>query len=229
MEIRDLVIEVTRNCNFACSYCLRGEPENVNIDIGKLKHFIERNEIDFIGSITFTGGEPGLNTKGLNDILDYLIASNIDVGNFFIATNGSVQTIDFIGFIARMYAYCTENEITCLKISNHYDRPGNVNIFKCFSFTDFQKNDYGKDVGFISEGRSAGASNRYPKPSQDEEDLYLYFNVLGEIYNGCDYSYESQRTEAVKHADIQNIKVCDYNDNLETKLEEHFNLLEEEV
>ena len=54
MNIRNLIVEVTRKCNMYCDHCLRGEPINVNMK----KEYIDLllDQVDNIGSVVFTGG-----------------------------------------------------------------------------------------------------------------------------------------------------------------------------
>jgi len=60
MNIDNLIIEITRKCNFTCDHCLRGEAQNKDIDHKVIDALLDNN-IEYISNITFTGGEPSLN------------------------------------------------------------------------------------------------------------------------------------------------------------------------
>lgn len=63
MDIRidSLILEVTRRCNMCCPHCLRGDAENMDADIDLIPQIFEG--ITEVGTLTFSGGEPSLNTK----------------------------------------------------------------------------------------------------------------------------------------------------------------------
>lgn len=55
-----LILEVTRKCNLHCAHCLRGDAQCVDMSkstIDKLMPMLGK-----VSSVTFTGGEPSLNT-----------------------------------------------------------------------------------------------------------------------------------------------------------------------
>lgn len=82
-----LIIEVTRKCNMQCDHCLRGEAQRSNIDHSYITSLLEN--VSYISSLTFSGGEPSLNVKAIQFTLQELVRLNIPVNNFYIVTNGS--------------------------------------------------------------------------------------------------------------------------------------------
>ena len=68
MQVSQLVIEIGRKCNLSCAHCLRGKSQDVTVDIDTVKKLID--EFEFIGNITFTGGEPTLYSKEICEIID---------------------------------------------------------------------------------------------------------------------------------------------------------------
>ena len=58
-RIFGLSVEVTRRCNFYCAHCLRGEPQDIDLDIDAFRCFVKEN-VQSIGTISLTGGEPTL-------------------------------------------------------------------------------------------------------------------------------------------------------------------------
>lgn len=69
MYINNLIIEVTRKCNFSCAHCLRGEAQKREIDFAIIDAILD-NDIEYISTVTFTGGEPSLNVPAINYFVD---------------------------------------------------------------------------------------------------------------------------------------------------------------
>lgn len=88
MRVEQLILEVTRMCNMSCKHCLRGCSQNVYMT----KEMVDTifKDVDSIGSIVFTGGEPFLNLDIIAYTLEVIKRNNIYVGEFFIVTNGKL-------------------------------------------------------------------------------------------------------------------------------------------
>lgn len=113
MEINNLIIEVTRICNMKCVHCLRGTAENKTMK----KEYIDSllNQITNISNVTFSGGEPSLNVEIMEYFLSVAKAKKINIGSFYIATNGKHVSESFVIFCLKMFSYCEEKEM-CLII-----------------------------------------------------------------------------------------------------------------
>ena len=70
IAIDDLILEVTRRCNMRCPHCLRGEAESLDADIDLIPQIFEG--VSEIGMLTFSGGEPSLNTAYITAVVDYI-------------------------------------------------------------------------------------------------------------------------------------------------------------
>jgi uncharacterized beta-barrel protein YwiB (DUF1934 family) len=117
IEIECLVFELTRKCNMKCQHCLRGKAENKNISKEILNNFL--SQVSFIGSITFGGGEPTLNLQGMRDIIESILINNVEVGNFYIVTNGKVFHKELIEICNFLYEeICWDNELSGLCVSD---------------------------------------------------------------------------------------------------------------
>jgi len=146
MEIRNLMIEVTRKCNIMCEHCLRGEPMNKNIS----KVYIDQLliQVDSISTVTFTGGEPTLNVLIMNYFLNRVKELNIPISSFYIATNGVKITEEFILFCLKMYSYCDEKEFCSVDVSNDiyhsYECDYDISLLSGLSFFKFkfEKNNF---------------------------------------------------------------------------------------
>ena len=53
-----IIIETTRRCNMACPHCIRGDAQNMDIDLYILDTFLSNFKDGYIREILFTGGEP---------------------------------------------------------------------------------------------------------------------------------------------------------------------------
>lgn len=83
-----LQFELTRRCNQSCAHCCRGESQNVDISKEIIDDFFEKNDIYSIDTLLFSGGEPTLNGKMLEYIVDKIIEKEITVDMFMLGING---------------------------------------------------------------------------------------------------------------------------------------------
>lgn len=153
-NINSLVVELTRDCNFKCNHCLRGEEEKNKVFDKKLfRKFLIDNNIRNIDNITLSGGEPTLNLQAMKDILELLKHYQIELGSFFIATNGSKLNFEFIKILSDYYTYCSieKREMSYVKISNspwHKEERAkrNIKLEKLERFTNLEElNQYVND------------------------------------------------------------------------------------
>lgn len=86
MQVRNLIIEVTRRCNMKCAHCLRGEAQNCDISLKTIDRIFE--DITSVDCIIFTGGEPFMNTGAIAYALYVCVTRNIPVYGFYLVTNG---------------------------------------------------------------------------------------------------------------------------------------------
>ncbi len=203
----DLIIETTRNCNLKCGHCLRGDKEDKTIKAEYMVDVIKQYE--YINTITFTGGEPALNPQAINAFIDICKKYNVGVGNFYIATNGTIASDRFMRALVDLYLLCDDNEVSSLVISNdeHHEYETKNNEYdklNCFRFTNMRYD--GVKPTMINEGYYADnyGDGRYNEPESfdyiDIEDfnngnlgdIAPYLNCKGNIILGCDWSYKNQ-------------------------------------
>ena len=200
MRIDNLIIEVTRQCNMSCEHCLRGDSKKLNISHEYIDSLLQ--QVEEIGSVTFSGGEPTLNLKTLEYFLTEVKRLNIPVTSFYIATNGLVVSEEFVLFCLRMYAYCYEKEYCRVDISNdmYHAQEGEFDIELLSGLSFFGRKfevdeyNYGKST-LINQGRSSEGHSikSYPiKTMENFNGAYIYLNCKGNIINGCDWSYLNQ-------------------------------------
>ena len=92
LSINSLMIECTRRCNLSCKHCLRGDTQNLNMKPRHISALLKN--VDYISSVTFTGGEPLLYPQAIDAFIQSVKEFNVDVGNFYIATNGTRASED---------------------------------------------------------------------------------------------------------------------------------------
>lgn len=215
MHIQDLMIEVTRRCNMTCEHCCRGPAQNIDMDLNYVREIFHR--IKSVDSLILTGGEPSLVPDIIFKIAEFIEELEVDVFNFYIATNGKIQDSKFIVALAKLWSVCLDNEASGVEISNDFyhdsdvwdletGRRHNLEVFKFFK----KKYKDGEDYTPIKEGRAKTndfdcydqflKEERIIRPSlfilEDElesiRDSIIYLNCKGNIIQGCDWSYKSQ-------------------------------------
>jgi hypothetical protein len=232
-----------------CGHCLRGEPQNKHMDIQYLRNFL--NQVSYISSVAFTGGEPTL-PSGINVIYDFMEVCNqygVDVGSFYIVTNAKVWRDEIPAVIERLYNFCSDNEVSCIDISaDQFHEQHEVRRrqrFKIeleeileyqYGLTEIvsQRPDHINWDNIIDEGRGAnfGTGKYYELPEihveqwDDNGELRvtegdIYLNCHGNIIAGCDWSYESQE-------DPENI-ICASDEDLEKAILEFSTTVNETV
>lgn len=104
LHVYNLILEVTRRCNMSCPHCLRGEPENKDMQPDTINAVLAN--IASINTISFTGGEPTLNPEAIRHTLDTVKRNKIPIQNIFIAINGSQVTDEFLKICDDWHSYC---------------------------------------------------------------------------------------------------------------------------
>ncbi len=204
----ELIIETTRNCNLTCSHCLRGDRESKNISFEHMENTIK--QFSEIHTITFTGGEPALNTKAIHKFMELCNKHNVTVNNFYIATNGTIASDKFLKALMDLYIFCDENESSQLSISNDeyhdYDQDV-IDKLMVFRFASLKYSETMRSSNLIDEGNANynGLGGRINTPESFEyidkeyfesdgqlQDYQLYLNCNGDIVGGCDWSFNNQ-------------------------------------
>ncbi len=218
LNLGSLIIEITRKCNFQCSHCLRGTQQNRVINLKHVKTLFQK--VNYISTITFSGGEPFLYPEKIMGILKLAKEYEVEIGNFYIATNGTIQGDKILLCILKWYQYCTENEISMIKISMDYHHQANwksdqtkydiISFWKAFSFVEFNEHDY---TSYVQEGFAQFKTGRpaYVSSELDVDMVYdnfqinldneIYLNCNGHIILGCDLSYDSQTRHIFCHVE----------------------------
>jgi MoaA/NifB/PqqE/SkfB family radical SAM enzyme len=211
MQVNELVIEITRRCNAKCRHCLRGGAQNKNIADETIDKLLDG--VDYISTLTFTGGEPSLAVDRIRYITKEIKARGISLGGFFMYTNGQMASLELIHALMDLYAYVhpsDRNETCSLVISEdqyHAEIIDNTearNLYSCLSFFRPTNHKYTEITSVIAEGRAKDWGHR-PADRNDlvisldddgkvvQDDGVIYVNVLGDVIPSCNLSYVSQK------------------------------------
>lgn len=208
-DIETLIVEVGRKCNMNCLHCLRGEPEDVTVNVEDVFKLLSDKDINYIDNITFTGGEPTLYVNEIIEIINYIINNNIDIGGFYIASNGLIVNLNLMMKLVEFASYISnshyiEDYQCCYDISNdhfHDDIPEcSKAMLSMFSFVHY-RGDIDENY-LIDQGRASlyyccrrTEENNIEIEEETCEMSYIrqvYLNAKGNILWNCDLSYESQ-------------------------------------
>lgn len=208
-NLNDLVIECTRRCNMRCDHCMRGDPEEIDLDLKYVEKLFEK--IDSIGTICLSGGEPSLVPDILMGIIELAKKHRVNISSFYIATNGKLVSEKFIRSLFEWYMFCEiyqdDPERTCVEISQDYMHKcdyeiGQRNIDKlmCLRFVGVRddNDDYNNGRYLIHEGRAAlnyaAERHKSPQPINIENDCIegnIYFDCYGNIHSSGNISYQT--------------------------------------
>lgn len=206
ISINNLIVEVTRRCTLKCAHCLRGDAQDLDMQIAYIDKLLE--QVEYISTVTFTGGEPSLNTPIISYFLTQLELKDIGLGSFYIATNGVAIHTDFVITCLKLNSYCDEKEMCRVDVSNDYfhqiEESYNTELLDGLSFFGRKYQEEGHTYEGINEGRYVdnfydGRENKQylVETQEDFQDTEIYLNCRGNIVAGCDWSYESQENNTI--------------------------------
>jgi len=201
MFISSLTIEITRRCNLSCRHCLRGNSQDIDIDPMYIGILFQK--ISGVYSLSITGGEPILNISAIRDIVSFAKLYNVEINNFYISSNcifdSDITFNNFIAAIIELYNYCKENVYSQLHYSNdkfHTRKPNQKYLDKLMDIPFFYN-----DTSLASEDLINMGRYRDGLVQENEKDIIIeknsirgniYFNALGQVINGVNWSYSEQ-------------------------------------
>ena len=206
----EIVIEITRKCNMKCKHCLRGDAQNIDINMNYVRDFL--SNCSYIGILTISGGEPSLNVKGIEDLLILLKELNISVGQFYVVTNGSKSSYakEFIDVMIELWYYQEEKDIEnygyTLQMSkdNYHNKEHQEETIKRLSALSFFSVKNVISTYIIPEGRGKNLPSYYHSikmkykyinlitVSENNIETLLYLNCKGKILTDCNLSFTHQ-------------------------------------
>lgn len=197
-----------------CKHCFRGEPQNVDISEDIIDQTL--SQIDTVVNLTITGGEPSLNPKAIEWIINGITKYNIELLDFGVITNGKIYSQEFVDNLNRLSQCCILKSGGYLRVSQdqfHEDiDPENINLykkhcrFKCVAPKVFYKNIYDEGnahlngIGNVSNYDDNITVVLYDNHFIFPKDYELYINALGDVLFKGQYSYFTQ-----EHRKIGNV------------------------
>lgn len=206
-KVSQLMIEMTRKCTMMCDHCLRGEQEKRILNMNDA-FWQALNQMEYIGQIIFTGGEPLLEARKIIRILDHIMSMNIPCGGFYIATNGTVFHRKLMNKLCEFTQYCShhadidpfddDSEMSTCRVdiskTPYHDKDMQTNDFKfgLYRFVHLRK-DCDDEDWLIPEGRAYenGFGDRRKKlnPSCDKSALQSFYldedDTIDMLYINC--------------------------------------------
>lgn len=239
MYLDNFVLETTRRCNMVCNHCLRGEPQNLSMPPEHIRTALSK--IDFIGSVTFTGGEPFLPSglRTINLFIDQAHYFDVEVANFYIATNGLRWRNEIVETVKRLYWMCDpDNEISSVDISTdrfHMTGSGQTTSYHNFKYRleeallyehgiELQINEKSPNLDYnsaIPEGRAENWGTEPKEPSEIiwhhgmDEHSHETQVVEDEIYLNCKGNIIHGCNWSYASQDLPENIICHVNDDIE--------------
>lgn len=127
-ELKHLRLIMINGCNLNCKYCYANcgdyDKESKYLDEQSLIKIIDRVflEYNIIDELSFFGGEPLLNKKGITTVCDYISKKGYNVRNFSMVTNGTLIDEQISEYIKK-YDIKTVISIDGDKEIHDYQRP----------------------------------------------------------------------------------------------------------
>jgi hypothetical protein len=209
--ISELILEVTRKCNMKCMHCLRGDAENLDMTTETVDKILD--QINAIGNISWTGGEPLLNKDLIIYSIDQIMHRQIEVSTFYLVTNGTLFDNELFLKLMEFYFYCQEPAYCRVNVSiDDYHEEANEKYLTWWKGCAFYSNNHDRsndfdfynrliDTGLANENGIGSIAPVIPDglSCEFEDDwgriqVYgiFYVNANGDIVADCDMSYEMQ-------------------------------------
>ena len=221
MYINELMLEITRRCNLECPHCLRGDAERKEMSRELLLRIF--SDIDNVGTLTLTGGEPFMALDVIEDIFTVLDSKDINIQTIWICTNGRKFNSKIKKIINRFEYYADE---VYVKISTDKFHPRKYNgkfehwlLNKQERCENFYTGHHGpgtrgefglSNPTLLALGRATVTHpsrlepmtyNMIDRIMDDDDNIYwadlLYVNTYGDMFSECDLSFNIQRNYPV--------------------------------
>lgn len=212
-DYKNICLEVTRECNENCEFCMRGEPEPVVMSAYTISRIF--SETKHIRQLTITGGEPSLCPEVIRSITKYAKNNKSRIAAFFCSTNAVVHSQDFVNALSELYEYCYDKGMCTLTVSvDQFHKHTDKNALEKYRQLPFYKpvNEVGElpKAKILSEGRAAenGIGGFSITPKEYIYDYVLdgftyhigdriYVNANGDVMLDADLSYAAQETARI--------------------------------
>jgi MoaA/NifB/PqqE/SkfB family radical SAM enzyme len=189
-----------------CSHCLRGNAQCLNISNEIINRVLD--QISYMSSVTFTGGDPSLNVPAIEHFTDAIRMRRIGPEDFYVVTNGKKNATKLASALINLFAIIgadVRNEVTALCMSRDpfHEQVPIPNIFRALTFFQEEGHVMKDTHNLINEGRAKqwqmGTREVEVRPFENtdgyEEDTFyvsesLYIAANGNVISACDLSYK---------------------------------------
>lgn len=210
----DLILEVTRFCNMECPHCIRGEFQRMKMPLNVIDAVLEPFAGGYISLLGVSGGEPATAPDRIEYILQRCIDLKIEVGAFWVVTNGKIHSHRFLNSLRAWFEYTSEPEMNSLRISDDNFHEGidqePWNRFQeemGYEGVQFSLDWRGADErNLIGDGRALDnyeCSKMVEHSAYAREEQYLndgqggfiidaetYISAKGDVISTCDISFD---------------------------------------
>lgn len=219
MIFNTVIIEVTRRCNMSCPHCLRGDAQNIDIDLYILESFLSSLSGSYARELLFTGGEPSLNPKAIRKAIELTRKYNIIVGDFTMISNGKGYTNEVINVINSVPNFWVDISLDSYhsKLSDRdYEQLSKVRNL-------LSKENNATDGNILWKLGKADENNigdyqdlrDYMRFSVYHDNLILLTNLVctcnGDVLKDCNYGFHDDS--------ICQLRLCDYDDDIISEIE----------
>jgi hypothetical protein len=171
-----------------------------------------------IGIVNFTGGEPSLRPDRIRQLWQELLWQRKAIEGWELTTNAKYITQDFLDALDRITGISEEKSLCGIRISDDSyhkrlrDRDDRYKLYDwgelndVHVYTDSNLNNWPDKTLGMGRAKRFQLGDRQPDPAtkewqywinEDDElgycDGYFYVNALGQVIDGCDFSYLEQK------------------------------------
>ena len=100
--IDEVSFNVTENCSFECPHCIRGDRRRYEITKEVIDAFL--SQIEILGSVLISGGEPLLKVKLLSYLINKIYEQGNNPSSIKLVTNGSVSPQRFEEYVKVLHS-----------------------------------------------------------------------------------------------------------------------------
>ena len=137
VNVKILLLELTRQCNLSCLHCFRGDSENKYMSPEMIKKIFKN--IARINTLLLTGGEPFLAIEQLKKITDIVQQDRMNIGELIIVTNGTILSDELLNMLFLLKEKCnlqlkiSSDKFHLLELERNnleYIKEKNINLLK---------------------------------------------------------------------------------------------------
>ena len=103
--IEGISFELTRRCNLKCSWCSKGDAQDLNMSKEIIDKALDEVSGFYLYTIRITGGEPSLVPELIEYLIDGIIERHIIVNCVHMITNATIKSHKIKDCIQKYLAY----------------------------------------------------------------------------------------------------------------------------